>query len=140
MLKTKLKFKPEPEKVDSVAEAIIESAKRTDASNKALIEAVKSIMMAPPQVQVVYPEAKIPAMPIPVPRQAAPPARIPQRRVFGVNLNAQGVLAHVSVDGQNFTVERNKQQQAVKVTSGAWEFLMQRDAQGQLTEIIAEPL
>lgn len=43
----------------SVSEAILEAGRRTDASNRALIEAVKGILVKAPEVQVAAPQVKV---------------------------------------------------------------------------------
>lgn len=80
-----------------VAEAILEAGRRTDASNKALIDAIKN--MSAPQVQVVHHETKQTVMtPIPVPR----------RRVFTVERDGAGLLERVVANKLTFTVQRDE--------------------------------
>jgi hypothetical protein len=62
MIKGRVKFDSAIEPVDpnaGVAQAIAEAGRRTDESNRALIDAVKGIMMTPPQVQVAAPQVKV---------------------------------------------------------------------------------
>jgi len=59
MLKTKLRFTPEPEKIDPVIAAINESTKRTDVNNKALIDAVKTVILSQSQVPAAAPKVEV---------------------------------------------------------------------------------
>lgn len=89
MIKSKLKLVDEPE-IDpgqAVAEAILQAGRRTDESNKALIAAIKGIIMAPPQVQVVHHETVQPA-------PAAKPR--PTEWTFTVVRDAQGLMTSIT--------------------------------------------
>ena len=68
----------------SVAAAIIEAGRRTDESNKALIQAVKSIMMAAPQV--VHHETKTDVA-VAVPR--------PTKWTFKVERDQDGLMTQI---------------------------------------------
>jgi len=62
MIRGNVKLNSAIEPVDpnaGVAQAIAEAGRRTDESNRALIDAVKGIMMTPPQVQVAAPQVKV---------------------------------------------------------------------------------
>ena len=86
MIKSKLQLVDETE-IDpgqAVADAILQMGRATDASNKALIQAVKSIIMAPPQVQVVHHETV-----------QAVKAR-PTKWTFKVERDAQGLMTQIT--------------------------------------------
>ena len=71
-----------------VAEAIIEAGRRTDTSNKALIEAIKSVVMQAPQVQVAAPQVKV----------QLPAVVKPTKWVFTVHRDEQGLMTTVTAE------------------------------------------
>ena len=90
MLKSSAKIVEVP-RIDpnkSVAEAIAEAAKRTDASNKALIDAVKAIMVQAPQVHVAAPQVKV----------QLPAVAKPTKWVFTVHRDEQGLMTTVTAE------------------------------------------
>lgn len=93
MLKSKLKLVPlaEHDPNKTLAVAILEAGRRTEESNKALITAVKGIIMAPPQVQVVQHEGKQ------VPLAAI--AR-PTRWTFSMVRDTNGLLTQVTAEAE----------------------------------------
>lgn len=76
----------------SVADAVLEAARRTDASNKDLITAIKGIIMAPPQVQIVHHETKTAI--------AAAPAARPAKWVFTVQRDAEGRMTSITAEAK----------------------------------------
>lgn len=79
---------PDPNR--SVAAAILEAAQRTDASNKALIEAVKHIMVQAPQVQVAAPQVKV----------QLPANQKPTKWVFTVQRDGQGFIETITAEAK----------------------------------------
>ena len=74
----------------SVAEALLEVGRRTDASNKALIEAVKGIIMKAPDVQVAAPQVKV----------QLPANAKPAKWVFKVERDAEGRMTQITATAQ----------------------------------------
>lgn len=127
MLKSQLKLKPveKPNPNRDIAEALA----RSDISNKALIDAVKGIMMKAPEVQVVQLPAQ--AQPIPVEQ---PVIRRPRKWTFTVERDENGLMSGISAkaDIGKAIVGTNPQAPL------NWQFSIDRDAQQLLTRIIAE--
>ncbi len=74
-----------------VSEAILEAARRTDASNKALIEAVKSIIAKAPEVHVAAPQVKL---------QMPAAAGRPTKWVFKVERDSQGLMTQITATAE----------------------------------------
>jgi hypothetical protein len=74
----------------SVTEAIVEAARRTDASNKALIDAVKGILAAAPQVQVAAPQVKV----------QLPANQRPTKWVFKVERDENGLMTSITAEAK----------------------------------------
>ena len=72
----------------SVAEAILEAGRRTDASNKALIDAVKGIIMKAPDIQVAAPQVKV----------QMPTNAKPTKWVFKVERDAEGRMTQITAE------------------------------------------
>jgi hypothetical protein len=74
----------------SVSAAIIEAAKRTDDSNKALILAVKDIMMTAPQVHVAAPQVRV----------QLPANAKPTKWVFSVQRDENGLMTSITAEAK----------------------------------------
>jgi len=74
----------------SIAEAVLEAGRRTDASNKALIDAVKSVIMQAPQVQVAAPQVKV----------QLPAVVKPTKWVFTVHRDEQGLMTQITAEAR----------------------------------------
>jgi len=89
MLKTKLRFTPEPEKIDPVIAAISaansDAAKRADAGNKALIEAIKTVIVTQPQV----PQSRAAVV-----QPTTPPSR-PRKWTFTVERDENNLMTRI---------------------------------------------
>lgn len=70
----------------SVSEAILETGRRTDASNKALIEAVKGILVKAPEVQVAAPQVKV----------QMPATAKPTKWTFTVERDGDGLMTSIT--------------------------------------------
>mgnify|MGYP001193026323 CR=1 FL=1 len=70
-----------------IAEAITEAARRTDASNKALIDAVRSIITKAPEVQVVHHETVQATQAV---------AKRPAKWTFTVERDEQGLMTSIT--------------------------------------------
>jgi TPP-dependent pyruvate/acetoin dehydrogenase alpha subunit len=88
MLKSSLKVvevqKNDPNK--AIAEAISDSTRRSDEQHKALIEAVKGIVMKAPDVSVAAPQVKV----------QMPENKKPTKWTFTMNRNADGLLESIT--------------------------------------------
>ena len=127
MLKGYVKLKPTV-KVDP-NKGIADALARADINNKALIDAVKGIMMKAPEVQVV----QLPAQAQPVAAEL-PVIRRPRKWVFTIERDENGLMAGISAkaDIGKAIVGTNPQAPL------NWQFEMDRDATGLLARIIAE--
>ena len=127
MLKGYVKLKPivKANPNQDIAEALA----RNDISNKALIDAVKGIMMKAPEVQVV----QLPSQAQPVAAEQ-PLIRRPRKWVFTVERDEHGLMAGISAkaDIGKAIVGTNPQAPL------NWQFSIDRDAQQLLTRIVAE--
>jgi len=92
MIKSKLKLVDEtPEDPSTaVAAAIVEAARRTDASNKALIEAIKTLIIPAPKVQVIHHETQVPTT----------AGDRPRKWVFTVARDADGLMTSITAEAR----------------------------------------
>jgi hypothetical protein len=127
VLKSRLKLDPIVKRDPN--QGIAEALARSDLSNKALIDAVKGIMMKAPEVQVV----QLPAQAQPVPVEQ-PIIRRPRKWTFTIERDENGLMDGISAkaDIGKAIVGTNPQAPL------NWQFKMDKDATGLLARIIAE--
>ena len=81
-----VKSAPKVDPLKVMTGALEESARRTEASNKALIEAVKSMVIKAPDVSVAAPQVKV----------QMPENKKPTKWTFTMNRNADGLLESIT--------------------------------------------
>lgn len=81
-----VKSAPKADPIRVMTDALTESARRTEASNKALVEAVKGIVMKASDVNVAAPQVKL----------QMPESKKPLKWTFTMVRNAEGLLESIT--------------------------------------------